>query len=301
MANGGGSSHQRAVRNRLLGNIDKRISEAVRKADKGKTGSGSVRDRFIVGFGMFAEYLALRYGAQWLAWVGALLVWMALVDLCKRRQSGHPIRVIAISIALASALGFLTFLLVSTEANFENLPGMSIHAVIKINDSLTAHRRYIADFGSLTTGEIALYVSDDNIFTLMVTTRNKEPYAVQVPLEEIGKLNDFVYLVGDVGLARDHTIIRVSANGRELRRLALPYRVDVGVIGINDGKVGADLSGSNGATFELAELIIYSSTLTEIDRDRLNAYVKQRYNMDLHRPCWWCRIFGAFKSLPQAK
>jgi hypothetical protein len=44
------------------------------------------REYIVAAVGAFAEYLAVRYGQSWLAWLAAFLLWLAVYEYTKRRS-----------------------------------------------------------------------------------------------------------------------------------------------------------------------------------------------------------------------
>jgi hypothetical protein len=70
------------------------------------------REYAIGAIGAVAEYLALRYGMNWLAWLAAFLLWLAVVEYTRGWSSARKRWVYAIWIGLFVATGTATYFLI---------------------------------------------------------------------------------------------------------------------------------------------------------------------------------------------
>jgi hypothetical protein len=69
------------------------------------------REYIIGGIGAFAEYLAVRYDVTWLAWLAALLFWLAVIEYTRHSAWIKPRWKIAICGGLLVVIGLATFFL----------------------------------------------------------------------------------------------------------------------------------------------------------------------------------------------
>ena len=291
----GGSAHDRR-KLRRGGVVSIKTARTGAIVQNPKEPPGAFRDRVIGAIGLIIAGLAVRYGNQLLVWFGAMVLFIACADHT-RHWSGYKRWGTWCVELIVIVLG--TYYLANYTALFEDMPGMSLQAVIKIPSGSIRNRQYIVDFGGKGDGEIAAYIAPDGIFTLSVLDRKGEPYDLQVPMGKDIPFDQFVYLVCDVGLDLNRAALRISLNGREIRRQEWPYKLDVGYIGVKDGVLGGNLNHTPGSTaFELATLFIFSRTLREVDREKLREAFKNKYALPIHLdPFLW--VLGAFKQMVQ--
>lgn len=142
-------------------------------------------------------------------------------------------------------------------------PGLSLNAAIRFNNVLGAGRQFIFDYGKAAGERFSVYISADKIFTVSFVDAKGEPHLLQRPFggEEI-PLGEFLYFSCELGVGPRNTFVRMKVSRNEPIVITIPYRVDIGVLDIKNGVVGADLTGNNCSAFDLAELMVYSATLT---------------------------------------
>ncbi len=248
------------------------------------------------GVAAFVEYLAIRYGAEYFAWFASLIFAVVVWKWLRSKIKGFKLIVLPVCSVLI--IGGATWYWVESSPNFDKLPGLSIHAVINMLDSVEHRRKYIADFGGIGNGEVAIYVSEDGIFTLSLISADGEAYNLSVPFGEGVPANEFIYLVCDVGLGHDRTEMRISVNGKPIDQRIWKFKIDAGPIVVAGGVLGADLHQQNNGPFLISSLAVYYSTLSEVDRENLKKHMKGEYGLDisLNR---YLEIFGLFKPLPK--
>ena len=252
------------------------------------------KDKLFAGLGFIVAFLALRYGELWLLWAGILFLFLCGLEYARIHFIGYW-RWTAMTIALAD-LVYFGFYMSSSTRFFEEMPGMSLHAVIRITSRSITSRQYIADFGTQENGEISVYFAPDDIFTLCVKDRTGETYGLKVPMGQRIPINKLIYLECDVGLGRNRTVMRISVNGNEITGEEWPCRLNLGEINRRRGTSGSDISHPYSACFSLAELLMYSTTLANVDREILNEYIADRYNLPV-RKNRFLHTIGVFKSL----
>jgi len=151
--------------------------------------------------------------------------------------------------------------------------------IIRIHNLAVNRRKYLFDFGREKAGRLSIYISSDNIFTFGFLDAEGEFHPVQIPLGSNGvPLNEFFYLSCGLGLNGQTTEMIMLIDGEQKGALELPFRVDVGLLDVPGGVVGADLSGQNGAKIDIKEFFAYSKTLDDKDLDGLRNYLKMRLN-----------------------
>ena len=115
------------------------------------------------------------------------------------------------------------------DTSTDALPGISLHMNIRIINASAPRRKYFIDFGHIDGPRLSVYLSSDNVFTLMFVDNKKEPHPVQIPLggDDI-PIGRFFYLACEIGEGGNITMVRILSNGSEIRRLDLPFKTDIG-------------------------------------------------------------------------
>lgn len=162
------------------------------------------------------------------------------------------------------------------KTDYRHLPGMSLHAFLRISHLPVTRRKYIFDFGQPTGERLSVYLSSDNVFTLCFVDAKREPHPIQLPIGTIVPLGEFFYLACEVGDGGQFTAIRVAVNGIEAGKLELPFRADIGALDVPGGVVGADLEGNNGAAFDMQQLALYTVTQPDVALTQLNQYFRSK-------------------------
>jgi len=133
---------------------------------------------------------------------------------------------------------------------------------IRLNHLSGNRRKYLFDFGNTNNERLSVYISPDSIFTLAFLDAKGEQHPVQIPLGGDGiPLGIFFYLGCEFGIDGQSTQLWVLVDGKERGSIRLPFRVDIESLDVPGGVVGADLDGKNGGSFDLKELLAYSTTL----------------------------------------
>jgi len=142
------------------------------------------------------------------------------------------------------------------------LPGISLHMSIRLINHSADRRKYLIDYGHVDGSRFSVHLSSDNVFTLMFVDNKKEPHPVQIPLGGDGiPLGRFFYLGCELGIGGNITVLRILIDGKEARSLELPFKTDLGELDVPGGVIGADLNGTDGAWFDIAEKLVLSETV----------------------------------------
>ena len=143
-----------------------------------------------------------------------------------------------------------------------------MHLYLRINNLAGQKRKYIVDIGYAGKERLSLYVSADNILTFSFVDAKGEPHPLQLPFGRHGlfrrsgfPLARFAYCCCELGIGAGTTEMRMFLDGNEMASLQLPFKTDIGDLDVPNAVIGGDLAGDNNATFDLAETLIYSSTL----------------------------------------
>jgi hypothetical protein len=160
-----------------------------------------------------------------------------------------------------------------------SLPGMSLHAEVRLRHIAVDRRKYIFDIGHPDGERLSIYISPENIFTLIFLDPHKEPYIVQVPFGGSSiPLEQWFYLDCEVGSDGYSSEVLLFSNGEQRGSLELPFRVNVNSLDVPGGVIGADLDGNNGGAFDLSELAVYSNTLPNEAASNLQKYFAELPN-----------------------
>lgn len=156
----------------------------------------------------------------------------------------------------------------------EKYPGFSLQGVFSFH-LLTEHRRkYLFDFGQPNQDRVSIFFDPDNILTLALIATNGETYNVRVAAENV-PLDQMLYLSCEVGFGEHSTFLRVLINSNQVSIVNLPFKV-LASIDTTGGVMGADMDGKNGATFDVAEVMKYGTTLTSSDVKQLLEYFSNK-------------------------
>ena len=186
----------------------------------------------------------------------------------------------------------------TTEAD-PRLPGMAIHMWVRINHLPALRRKYLLDFGKKDRERLSVYVSSDNIFTVSFVDANGEPHPLQIPIGTDGfPLGDFFHLGCEAGISATTTVVRIVVNGKKMREVILPFRANIGALDVDNGVLGADLDGKDGASFDLAELMVFVNTLPAIDEQNLERYFRERIRTKIvqFKGIQWMRVSKAAQA-----
>jgi len=187
-----------------------------------------------------------------------------------------------------------------TEQITKKYPGLSIQGVLSLHLIQEKRRKYLFDFGQPDKDRFSIYLDPDNVLTLALVAANSEPYNVRVAPADM-PLDQFAYIAFEVAVGDNSTFLRVFVNGKPTAALDLPFKVNPGKLDPTGGVVGADLNGNNGARFDLAEVVLYTSTLTSDEIERLLQYFssKPRNKFVQFNGSQWMRQMGSGHGLQQ--
>ncbi|MEW6616685.1 MAG: hypothetical protein AB1401_14620 [Thermodesulfobacteriota bacterium] len=160
----------------------------------------------------------------------------------------------------------------------QNFPGISLQALIKLNDVSANRRKYIFDFGRVNGSRLSIYISPDNIFTFLFIDAKDEPYNIKLPIGSSGiPFGKPYYLICELGIDGQSTLLRMIIDGKEIKYMQLPFKIDLGGIDVPGGVIGADLNGDNGASFEMGTMMIFRTTMMSSQIDVLTKMILNYY------------------------
>lgn len=195
----------------------------------------------------------------------AYLIW-ELSPFVKMKVQGKR-KIWIFSVVICAILGSVLCYLLRTKAtqssNDQNLPGLSVNLVLRLQNRLGSQRQYVADFGQLDGTRLSLYVSPDKLMTLAFQDQSGKLYLLTAPIGTIVPLNSFFDVIAEIGIREQGTVMRMFINGREVQHLEIPSKVDFGKFDVHNGVIGANLQGGNGAQFDLVEFAVYGETLCD--------------------------------------
>jgi len=178
----------------------------------------------------------------------------------------------------------------------QNFPGISYQALIKLNDISADHRKYLIDFGQLNGSRFSVYISSDNVFTFSFIDAKGEPHLIQLPIGSSGiPFGKPFYLICELGIDGQSTLLRMLVDGKEIKSIALPFKLDLGGIDVSDGVIGADLNGANGASFDMGTMMIFRTTMIHLQIDILTKMILDYYQSSerhflSHNGNQWMRV-----------
>lgn len=176
----------------------------------------------------------------------------------------------------------------SSELFSQSFPGFSFHALIKLNDVSSNHRKYIVDIGKVNGSRLSVYISSDNVFTFSFIDAVGEPHNIQLPIGSKGvPFGKQFYLICELGIDGQSTLLRMLIDGKEIKSIQLPFKVDYRNLDVPGGVIGADLNGENGASFDLYSTLLFETTLTSSAIDKLT-----KFHFKWHQPSGQCFAFN---------
>jgi hypothetical protein len=160
----------------------------------------------------------------------------------------------------------------------QNFPGISFQALIRLNDISDNNRKYLVDFGKINESRFSIYISSDNVFTFSFIDAKDEPHLIQMPIGTNGiPFGKLFYLTCELGIDGQNTLLRMLVDGKEIKFIQLPFKVDLGKIDVRGGVIGADLNGNNGASFDMGTMMIFSTTMIPSQVTALTGMVLDYY------------------------
>jgi hypothetical protein len=157
-----------------------------------------------------------------------------------------------------------------------SLPGLSLQMLLRLPHQPSNTRKYLFDFGKVDGERLSVYVSADNIFTVLFIDGKGEPHPIQVPIGKGGfPINDTVFFCCSFGVTGEATFLTLSVDGTDLGSTTLPFRADIGALEISNGVIGADLNGDRRGQFAIATFSIAHSTFSNRElRKMRRAYLR---------------------------
>lgn len=157
----------------------------------------------------------------------------------------------------------------------ENLSGASWHAVITLHKVNVQRRQYIFDAGdSLSKNRWSIYLDERDIFHFEIIDWDGISHSVSVRLGRRSfEFSETCYLCCEFGNSDNFSIMQILVNNRIVakRELAYPLNITTG-LNFRIKTIAADIEERNFGTFDMAELAIYSNTLTFWQRAGLAEY-----------------------------
>lgn len=163
-------------------------------------------------------------------------------------------------------------------AQHEELPGLAVHLVFTPH-KLQSRDNYILDFGiTFDSDRISVYIDQDDRICLRILALDGTPYVVRIPLSSAFVLYEIpVYIVLELGLAREYSYVAIEVNGRAFaeRRLdsltlsEMPFRHWV---------LGSDCRGLEHTQMDVFEQVIVATTSTFAQRQQMREYIFDRYS-----------------------
>ena len=162
------------------------------------------------------------------------------------------------------------------------LPGFSFHMMIRINNIPGARRKYIFDMGSASAERLSIYISSDNILTFQFVDAKHEVHPLQLPFGSAGpSIGKFAYLTCELGISGSTTELRLYCDGERIGEQILQFKTDIGSLDLPNAVLGADLNGSDGASFDIRDLAVYTATFTTENLETLAGYFDSRRAEDI--------------------
>jgi hypothetical protein len=116
--------------------------------------------------------------------------------------------------------------------------------------------------GKVNGSRFSVYISPDNVFTFSFIDAVGEPHNIQLPIGSDGiPFGKQFYLICELGIDGQSTLLRMLIDGKEIKSIQLPFKIDLGGIDVPGEVVGADLNGENGASFDMSNLMVLATTL----------------------------------------
>jgi hypothetical protein len=110
---------------------------------------------------------------------------------------------------------------------------------------------------------------------MVLTDTNGEGHPLEVPIGDGVPIDRFIMLTCEVGVKEKSTVMRISVNGKRVRNVELPFRLDLGTLNVPGGVIGADLEGLHGAQFDDVETGLNSATLSNDELAQYACYARQ--------------------------
>ena len=154
-------------------------------------------------------------------------------------------------------------------------PGWSLHLVAAFHRAESQRRKYIYDMGDSDRNRVSIYFDPDDSLTFRILDSTGDAYTLKTPVEDLA-FDEFAYWVFEIGNRDTSSFMTTHINGKEVSRLELGHHLSLVAVDKKGSTLGADINGRDGATFDLSEMFIYSSTLTTEEQAKLLDYVRTK-------------------------
>jgi hypothetical protein len=179
------------------------------------------------------------------------------------------------------------------------LPGWSLNFYFRVHSLPVTRRKYLLDIGKTDGERLSVYISKDNIFTMLFVDAKGEPHPLRVPFGGGGfPISQFVYFCCEMGIGGTTTRLNFWLNGQSLASQTLPFKTDMGKLDLPNGVLGADLNGADSAVFDLGQFFCVSNTMSKEELGGLVEYFESK--ADQYRKTYlefsggkWMRITDA--------
>jgi hypothetical protein len=183
----------------------------------------------------------------------------------RRKASGFKGKVIRRSLVAAIAIvSILVWYFLPLDPLRNELPGFTAYAVLSLQNEPDLHRKYVFVFGPKGASHAEFYLSASGEYTFSVTDLHGEQYPLETNIGDDGvPTNKWIALFSQVALTDKTTILRLSANGKEIIRRTLPF-----VINIPRGENWQPAS-IGGGSFLLEEIAAYPVSISNSSISKL--------------------------------
>jgi hypothetical protein len=236
----------------------------------------------LFGLGVAAVFGLLPFAVkdmpQWVTWPGlaiglSLAIWGTIPQ---GKLASVP------AVAFIGAIGLIAFG-VSWQSPWlakpdEKLPGIAVAAVLRIEDVTALRRKYIFAFDTPEKARATFYLNSNDVFILNVIDTRGEPYALEIPLGAEGiPFGRFISLICEEGSGSNYSFLRVSLNGKEVRRRDIPTRIDLDSRQWKAVGLAADEDGNNGGALKINEIGAWPVTFTVNETTQLSKNARDYY------------------------
>lgn len=145
----------------------------------------------------------------------------------------------------------------------EAWPGLSFNFLLTLPGGHLNRRQYLWDEPSSALSRFSIYISANDVLTMLLIDGHGEPHSVEVPVGVIGgiPIRQPVWLVFNVGMRTDETLMSIDLDGREVKRLILPFQLTRNPPGKGGITLGASSEHSNGITATIYSVKVSRGTL----------------------------------------
>lgn len=184
----------------------------------------------------------------------------------------------------------------------QKYPGFSMHMVVLFKEITEKRRKYIFDLGNTKKERVSMYFAPSNEFTLAFIDSQGDPHALRVPSGPEGvPLKELIYFSCEIGVTENSTKLRVLVNGQQVGGLDLPFKANPSDLDPKGAVLGANLKGELGASFDITEIVLYSTTVTTEETQKLLNYFKSKPIKGIlkFKTQHWMRVTGREEELNQ--